>query len=170
MDNIVVLKDMDDVPGFRIKIIAQRSVQLQWSTKETFTISRSASTGCYIKTLWLTTLSLVQSIKSNDPFKPYLFLSTVEDNKSYFSSNEIEGANNARKVQHIIGWPITSNSKYLIKKQPINNCNVTINYINRAELIYGPGNPLLQGKIYNIPTKFIQDRTHTIALNNSIIS
>ena len=87
MDNIVVHKDMDDVPGFRIKIIAQRSVQLQWSTKETFTISRSGSTGCSIMTLWLTTLSLVQPIKSNDPFKPYLFLSTVEDKKFYFSIN-----------------------------------------------------------------------------------
>ena len=29
MDNSVALKDMADVPGFRITIIAQRSVQLQ---------------------------------------------------------------------------------------------------------------------------------------------
>ena len=62
MDNIVVLKDMDDVPVFRIKIIAQRSVQLQQSTKETFTISRSGSTGFTIMTLRLTTLYLVQPI------------------------------------------------------------------------------------------------------------
>ena len=29
--------------------------------------------------------------KSNAPITPYLFLSTIEDNKYYFSSNEIEG-------------------------------------------------------------------------------
>ena len=76
-----------------------------------------------------------------------IFLSTIKDNKSYFSNNEIEGANNARKVQQIIGCPSTSNFKSIIKKQRINNCNVTINGINRAKLIYGLETSLLQGKM-----------------------
>ena len=62
MDNSVGLKYMANVPGFRITIIAQMSVQIQCSTKETFTISRSASTGFTIMTLRLTTLYLVQPI------------------------------------------------------------------------------------------------------------
>ena len=85
--------------------------------------------------------------KYNSPINPYLFLGTKEDNKSYFSSNEIEGENNARKLQQIIGWPITVNFKSIIKKQPINKCNVTIDDINRAKLIYGPATFLLQGKM-----------------------
>ena len=33
------------------------------------------------------------------------------------------------------------------QKQRINHCNVTIDDINRVELIYGPATPLLQGEI-----------------------
>ena len=54
--------------------------------------------------------------KSNSPINPYLFISTVEYNKYYFSRNEIEGANNERKVQHIIEWYSTDNFKPIIKK------------------------------------------------------
>ena len=76
-----------------------------------------------------------------------MFLITVEYNKSYFRINEIEVANNARKVQQIIGWPSTANFRTIIKKQLVKNCNVTIYDINRAELVNGPETPLLQGKI-----------------------
>ena len=31
------------------------------------------------------------------------------------------------------------------------NCNKTIDDINRAKLIYGPGNPLLKGKMKRYP-------------------
>ena len=82
----------------------------------------------------------------NFPITPF-FSSTVEDNKSYFSRNEIEGENYAIKVQQIIGWYITTNFKSVFKKQIINNCNVTTNDINHVELIYGPPTPLLQGKM-----------------------
>ena len=54
--------------------------------------------------------------KYNAPTTGYSFLSTVYDNKSYFISNEIEGANNARKPQQIIGWSSTTNFKSMIKK------------------------------------------------------
>ena len=74
-------------------------------------------------------------------------ISTVEYNKSYFSTNHIEGAKNAVKSQQIIGWTITSKFKFIIKKQLINYCNVIINDINRSELIYGPATPLLKGKM-----------------------
>ena len=52
---------------------------------------------------------------SNTKIALYTFLSTVEYNKSYFRSNETEVENNARKLQHIIGWPSTANSKFIIK-------------------------------------------------------
>ena len=96
-------------------------------------------------TLRLTTLSMIQPINLIPQLPHHSFLSTVEDNKSYFSSNDIERENNVRKVQQIIGWSSTANFKYIIKKQLINNCNITTDDINRAELIYGPETPLLQG-------------------------
>ena len=53
--------------------------------------------------------------KSNFSITTYLFLSTVDDNTSYFSSNETEGANIARKSQQIIGWPSIAKFKSIIK-------------------------------------------------------
>ena len=41
--------------------------------------------------------------KYNYPITPYLFLRTAKDSKPYFNSNEIEGDNNAIRVQHING-------------------------------------------------------------------
>ena len=49
---------------------------------------------------------LFDTAKSNkSPFKTYLFLSAVKDNKSDFSRREIEGADRARDLQGKIIWP-----------------------------------------------------------------
>ena len=136
MANIVALKDMADVPGVLITIYSSKERANAVEHQGKFYKFKECQYGLYYYENAVDNSISGATNKSNSPITPYLFLSTVEENKSYFSSNEIEGANNTRKVQQIIGWPITSNSKYLIKKQPINNCNVTINYINRAELIY----------------------------------
>ena len=88
-----------------------------------------------------------QTDKSKDTVMDYSFLQTVESNKQYFTSAEIQGANNARSLQQMIGWPSASHFKSIVKKQLLQNCNVTVDDINRADIIYGPARPLLQGKM-----------------------
>ena len=62
MANIVSLKIWTMFLESESQWIAQRSVQLQWSTKEKFTSSRSSRTGYTIMTLQLTNISPVQPI------------------------------------------------------------------------------------------------------------
>ena len=54
----------------------------------------------------------------------------------------------------------------MIKKQLIKNCNVRIDDINHADLIYAPAALLLKGKKWRDIKKFRQDRTHTTAITN----
>ena len=60
---------------------------------------------------------------------------------------EIRRVDGAQLLQQQIGWSSTKNFKSYISKQLFNNCNVTFNDINRADLIYSPARPLLEGKM-----------------------
>ena len=147
MVKTVVLKDMADVPGVQITMYSSkdRAIKVEYQGKN-YKFKECQDGLYYYDTAFDNSISGATN-KSNAPMTPYLFLITVEDNKSYFSSNESEAANSARKVQQIIGWDSTDNFKSIIKKQLIKNCNVTIDDINRAKLIYGPENLLLKGEI-----------------------
>ena len=51
-------------------------------------------------------LNYFDTDKSNkSPVNAYSFLSTVKDNKSYFSRHEIEGADRAPDLHGNFGWP-----------------------------------------------------------------
>jgi hypothetical protein len=91
-----------------------------------------------------------KATKPKDTVSNYSLLSTVAANKEFYTSNEIKGANSARALQQTIGWPSTSTFKTIIKHNLIRNSSVTIDDINRAELIYGTATPLLQGKMTRI--------------------
>ena len=94
------------------------------------------------------------TLKSKSTVTDYSFLETVKSNKEFFSSQEIQGADNARLLQRDIGWPSTEYFKQYIKKQLLNNCNVTVDDINRADIIYGPAKPTLEGKMTRLhPSK-----------------
>jgi hypothetical protein len=75
---------------------------------------------------------------------------SVQDNKSYFSDAEIKGADDARALQQEMGWPSNTAFKNIIKNNLITNTEVTIDDVNRAELIYGTAMPLLQGKMTRV--------------------
>jgi hypothetical protein len=77
----------------------------------------------------------------------YSFLETVDENSKFFSANEIKGALHARQTQQEMNWPSTSDFKYYISNNCIQNSPVTIDDINRAEIIYGPAKPLLEEKM-----------------------
>ena len=82
---------------------------------------------------------------TNDVITPYLLLQSVEDNKAFYTQREIKGAENARLLQEALGWPSDDYYKYIIKNNLITNTEVTLDDILRAEHIYGPAKPLLQG-------------------------
>ena len=88
---------------------------------------------------------------TEDKFKPkvsnYSFLSTVSSNKEYFTRREIEQADAARLLQAQIGWPSTDQFKHIVNNNLLINCEITADDISRAEAIYGPSVPLLQGKM-----------------------
>jgi hypothetical protein len=101
----------------------------------------------YYDTRIAPTIQNSETTKTSCNITPYSLLQTVEENKEYFTADEIKGADNARKLQQEIGWPSIGAYKNIIKNNLVNNAEVTINNINRAELIYGPATPILQGRM-----------------------
>ena len=94
MSKIVALKDTADLPGVRIT--------MNISKERVITVDHQGKDGLYYYDNTVYNPISGTTNKSNYTITPYSFIITIEDNKSYFSSNEIEGANNARKLQHII--------------------------------------------------------------------
>ena len=93
---------------------------------------------------------------------PYSFLSTVLSNKQYYIRQEIKGAEDVRKQQEQLGWPSTSKFKRIIKNNLINNSPITIDDINRVEMILGIQKPLLKGTmIRHVP---ITNKVEKVAL------
>ena len=74
-------------------------------------------------------------------------LTTVSDNKQYFTKKEIQDANIAQQMQEDLCWPGTNTLKHYIKHNLIANTTTAIDDINRATLIYGPLKPLYDGKM-----------------------
>ena len=67
------------------------------------------------------------------------------DNKKFYTDREIKGAKIARLTQGNIGWPSDKFYRHIIKENLINNAEITIEDVHRAEHIFGPAKPLLQG-------------------------
>ena len=74
-------------------------------------------------------------------------------NKEYFSTSEIKGEDEARKLQQEIGWPSTSHLKDIVSKKLLHSCKVTVDDISRSELIYGSPTPILRGKMNMVKPK-----------------
>ena len=87
----------------------------------------------------------VESYKINNELTHYSFLNTVSDNKTYFSRQEIKGADASRNIQEYLYFPSSSTLKTYVNQNLITNCKVNAHDINRAEIIYGPQEPYLEG-------------------------
>jgi hypothetical protein len=139
MANILAIKDVASIPGVRLTMDSSKERAIIVEYGDELLKFDECQDGLYF-----------YDTNKNKP-KPavtnYSMLQTVADNKDFFSANEIQGADRARKIQQQIGWPSTSHFKSIVSKQLLLNCNITIDDINRAELIYGPPTPILQGKM-----------------------
>ena len=76
----------------------------------------------------------------------YSFLSTVAKNKEYFTRREIRGADLARDLQGRIAWPSDDEYKNIVSNNLLTNCTVQVDDISRADHLYGPLKPILEGK------------------------
>jgi len=72
-------------------------------------------------------------------------IQTVEENKIWYTPQQIERANLARKLYHVIGSPSIEAFKGILRDL-IKNCPVTIADVDIAERICGPSISMLKGK------------------------
>ena len=153
--NILSLKDVANVSGAKVTMDTSQSRSIQVLLKNNTSITfLEAHNGLY----YMDTSDPMKHI--NVPINGYSFLSTVKSNKTSFTTQQIKGADRACSLQAILGWPSTTDFKSAVASNFIKNSPVTINDIDRAEFIYGPALPTLQGKMtrkqpVSKPTTFI---------------
>ena len=82
---------------------------------------------------------------TNPSITNYSLLQTVKDNKQYFTNNEIKGADLSRKYQEYLFYPGTKSLNKYVANNLITNSEITVDDVNRGELIYGPPVPYVQG-------------------------
>ena len=85
-----------------------------------------------------------RSDKSKNELINYTLSQTVKENKNYYTVQEIKGADTSRYIQQYLQYTSTFILKHYINKNLINNCNITTDDMNRAELVYGPAVPYIQ--------------------------
>ena len=86
-------------------------------------------------------------------FPTNLLINSVSNNKLEYTKKQIDRAATARKIYHTIGWPSTDNFKYFVKNNMLRNCNIDVDDINRAEVIYGKPKPIIKGKMVTTKQK-----------------
>ena len=57
----------------------------------------------------------------------------------------MKGADTSKKIKEYLHHPSANTFKNYVQNNSINNCTVTPDDINRADIIYGPPVPYLQG-------------------------
>src|SRR5210317_1419253 len=75
-----------------------------------------------------------------------MFITTVADNKSKLSAQDVLQATRARALQRIIGRPSTSDLIRYITSNEIKDCPITVQDVKNAEFIWGPELGSLKGK------------------------
>ena len=73
-------------------------------------------------------------------------LTTLEENKKFFTPREFERAKKARDLYHALGTPSTTDLKAMIRMNLIRNNQVTNADIDLAEKIFGPDVATIKGK------------------------
>ena len=161
--NILSMKDLEDVPGLYITYDSRikRGFLVHYEDK-VYTFEQSKE-GLYFLE------EQPRSNKLNKKSAPYIFVQTVANNKTNYSSAEIRGADYARRQQQQMMWPSDSFFKHIITNNLTNNNKVTNDDIDNGISIYGKQRQLYEGKMtrptstkaifqrYHIP-KHIQDR------------
>ena len=150
MANILSLKEVGDIHGVRVTMDTsqERAIHVHVEESGLTYMFLEGPNGLY----FFDTTNPDKHIKPT--ISAYSFLSTVSAQKSNFTSDQIKGAEIARQLQEKIGWPSTKDLKRYINTNSIINCPITADDVIRADYIYGPALPLLQGKTTAKSTRF----------------
>ena len=76
-----------------------------------------------------------------------VFFSTVRDNKRFYNTKELKAAGDSRELQANLAWPSSADFKHSIKKGHILNFPHIKDSVDIGEAVYGPQEPILQGKM-----------------------
>ena len=173
MANILSFKDVSELSGVHITMDTKKEDAIVVTTKEGNVIRFKP----YSNGLFYYDMETVTSNKFKETVKPYSLVQTVESNKQFFTANEIKGADMSRNYQEILFFPGTSTLKTYLQDNLINNSAVTVDDVNRADIIYDPSIPNIQGqmtrrrpitheKLVRVPLPpIIQQQHHEIALS-----
>ena len=74
-------------------------------------------------------------------------MQTVQKNTNFLTKEGIAIASKARKYQSILCWPSKMNYIKMVKNNIITNCDINADDIKRADIIWGPAESVLQGKM-----------------------
>ena len=83
---------------------------------------------------------------SSNPISLLNVIETTNHNKTLYSKQEIRRAEQARHLQQLMGWPGTEAFKRIVRHNLIQNNDITVEDIERAQHIYGTPIALLQGR------------------------
>ena len=100
----------------------------------------------------------------------YSHLQTVAGNKEGFTRRQIELADEARKLYHMMGRPGMDRFLEALKKNHIINCPITVDDAKRAESIYGKDVAFLKGKMTSSPAKDHLPDYQAVALPPELLS
>jgi hypothetical protein len=85
-------------------------------------------------------------------------VSTIDENKSFFTDRQIERATRARTLLHTLGCPTLKDLKAIIRMNSIQNCPVTSSDLDLAEKIFGKDIATIKGKTTRQkPTPVVSD-------------
>jgi hypothetical protein len=73
-------------------------------------------------------------------------LTTVTENKKFFTKRQVERAEKARHLYRVIGCPSMRDYKHIVQMNQIKNCPVTLEDIKICERIFGPDLYAMKGK------------------------
>ena len=76
-----------------------------------------------------------------------LLMNTVSENREGFTWREYEGAQEARRAIHLLGFLLDRDLENMVRSNIIVNCPVTFSDVKNTKLIFGPDITSLKGKL-----------------------
>ena len=102
--------------------------------------------------LYFDTENTVLKIKSKTSLTPHSIVQIVQSNKDFLTVKKIQGTNTSKKYREVLYFPSTTTFKGYICDILIQKNEVTADDVKRADIIYGPSVPNIQGQMTrNIP-------------------
>ena len=95
----------------------------------------------------LTLTTNKKQVEEQNDLRKYSFLQKVNENQSRYTKRQIQSEEKARQYQLYLTWPSTQHLKEIVSKNLLNNCEITVDDVHRAEDIFGTPLPLLKGKM-----------------------